>query len=216
MNAAMNQKAGISRSRDQIRFGAKEREYVFSVAMKYVKDREEAADVAQDAMILAWRYQDGFRGDSQFTTWLYRIAATTALMHLRKKKRQPLLLTLLPGGATDSKDERDVIAQAPTSESSPEARLIAKDEVERVKERLDEMGEKYGKVFMMRFAEGYTETEVAKKLKVNVGTVKTRAYRSRAAVRARLRGPAAEAASEGADEVVANEAEEAAEVGAEA
>jgi RNA polymerase sigma-70 factor (ECF subfamily) len=192
MNAATNQTAGTNRSRDQIRFGAKEREYVFSVAMKYVKDREEAADVAQDAMILAWRYQDGFRGDSQFTTWLYRIAATTALMHLRKKKRQPVLLTLLPGGASDSKDERDLLAQAPTSDSSPEARVIAKDEVERVRERLGEMGEKYGKVFMMRFAEGYTETEVAKKLKVNVGTVKTRAYRSRAAVRARLRGTRAE------------------------
>ena len=193
MNAATNQTAGAPRSRDQIRFGAKEREYVFSVAMKYVKDREEAADVAQDAMILAWRYQDGFRGDSQFTTWLYRIAATTALMHLRKKKRQPVLLTLLPGGASDSKDERDLLAQAPTADSSPEARVIAKDEVERVRERLDEMGEKYGKVFMMRFAEGYTETEVAKKLKVNVGTVKTRAYRSRAAVRARLRGTRLEA-----------------------
>ena len=50
------------------------------------------------------------------------------------------------------------------------------------------MGAKYQTVFMMRFAEGYTETEVARKLKVNVGTVKTRAYRSRAAVRARLRG----------------------------
>ncbi len=186
MNAASN--TVTRESARTVRFGAKEREYVFAVAMKYVKDREEAADVAQDAMVLAWRYQDSFRGESQFTTWLYRIAATTALMHLRKKRRQPVLLTLLPGGISDSKDERDLIAQAPTDASSPEDTLIAKQEIGRARARLDEMGPKYGQVFMMRFAEGYTETEVAKKLKLNVGTVKTRAYRSRAAVRARLRG----------------------------
>jgi RNA polymerase sigma-70 factor, ECF subfamily len=171
-----------------VRFGAKEREYVYGVAMKYVKDREEAADVAQDALILAWRYQDSYRGDAQFTTWLYRIAATTALMHLRKKRRQPVLLTLVPGADGDRKEDRDLIARARNPRSSPEDAVIAKQEVARAQDRLDEMGEKYGKVFAMRFLEGYTETEVARKLKMNVGTVKTRAYRSRAAVRARLEG----------------------------
>ena len=54
------------------------------------------------------------------------------------------------------------------------------------KDRLDEMGDKYGSVFMMRFLDGYSESEIAKKLKLNVGTVKTRAYRARTAVRSEL------------------------------
>src|SRR5262245_8161322 len=81
------------RQPDEVRFGEREREYVFSVAMKYVKDEDEAADVAQEAMLLAYRHRASFRGDSRFTTWLYRVAATTALMHLRKKRRMPKELT---------------------------------------------------------------------------------------------------------------------------
>ena len=171
----------------EMRFGAKEREYVYAVAMKYVKDREEAADVAQDAMVLAWRYRNNFRGDSQFSTWLYRIAATTALMHLRKKRRQPVNLTVLQGGR-DDRDDRDLMAERPSNGPSPEDHVIARQEVARAHEQLDAMGEKYGKIFMMRFADGYSETEVAREMKMNVGTVKTRAYRARAAVRERLAG----------------------------
>src|SRR5262245_54105978 len=63
------------------------RSYVFSVAMKYVKDEDAAADVAQEAMLLAHRHRDSFRGDSLYTTWLYRVTATTALMYLRRQRR---------------------------------------------------------------------------------------------------------------------------------
>src|SRR5262245_29915178 len=78
----------------EARFTEKEREVVYSVAMKYMKDEERASDVAQDAMMLAFQHRDSFRGDSRFTTWLYRIAATTALMHLRKQRRTGLMHSL--------------------------------------------------------------------------------------------------------------------------
>ena len=58
---------------DPVRFGAKERDYVFSIAMKYVKDEEDAADVTQEALLLAYRHRASFRGASRYTTWLYRI-----------------------------------------------------------------------------------------------------------------------------------------------
>src|SRR5262249_26767117 len=60
---------------DQVRFEGREREYVYAVAMKYLKDEDEAADVAQDALLNAYRHRASFRGDSRFTTWLYRVAA---------------------------------------------------------------------------------------------------------------------------------------------
>ena len=68
--------------------GDRERQYVFSVAMKYLKDEDAAEDVTQDALLLAHRHRDSFRGDSRFSTWLYRVAATTALMYLRKQRRR--------------------------------------------------------------------------------------------------------------------------------
>src|SRR5437588_13016882 len=63
------------------------RSYVKSIAMKYVRDDQDAEDVTQDAMLLAHRYRDSFRGESRYTTWLYRVTATAALMFLRRQRR---------------------------------------------------------------------------------------------------------------------------------
>src|ERR1700750_1578968 len=63
------------------------RAYVKSIALKYVRDDSDAEDVTQDAMLLAHRYRASFRGESRFSTWLYRVTATAALMFLRKQRR---------------------------------------------------------------------------------------------------------------------------------
>jgi RNA polymerase sigma-70 factor, ECF subfamily len=163
---------------DNIRFTAKEREFVYGVAMKYMKDEEKAHDVTQDALLLAYRHRASFRGDSRFTTWLYRIAATTALMHLRKDRRLPL---------TTSIDAEEATAEEPRDEeSTPEDKWASSEAVQLAGERLAELGDKYGQIFSMRFVEGYSESEIARKLSLNVATVKTRAYRARAHLRREL------------------------------
>jgi RNA polymerase sigma-70 factor (ECF subfamily) len=155
-----------------IRFTQKEREFVFGVAMKYMKDEERANDVTQDAMLLAYRHQNSFRGDSRFTTWLYRIAATTSLMHLRKERSTPVAASLT--------DDEDGMADEPRAvESTPEEKWASSEAIQLANERLAEMGDKYGAIFAMRFLEGYSESEIARKLALNVSTVKTRAYRAR-------------------------------------
>jgi len=155
----------------QIRFTEKEREFVYGVAMKYLKDEEEARDVTQDAMLLAFRHRDSFRGDSRFTTWLYRIAATTALMHLRKRRRSPQILA-------PAEDDQAQI-EPRSGQPSPEELSSSSEAVERCERSLDSMGEKYGNIFRLRFLEGYSESEIARRLGLNVSTVKTRAYRAR-------------------------------------
>jgi RNA polymerase sigma-70 factor (ECF subfamily) len=156
-----------------IQFTEREREFVFGVAMKYMKDEEKAADVTQDALLLAYRHRDSFRGDSRFTTWLYRIAATTSLMHLRKERSVPHLQSLQP------EDDEAVSEEPRALSASPEDEWAASEAVQLAEVRLSEMGDKYGQIFAMRFLEGYSETEIAKKLALNVSTVKTRAYRAR-------------------------------------
>jgi RNA polymerase sigma-70 factor, ECF subfamily len=170
---------------NKIQFTAKEREFVYGVAMKYMKDEEKAHDVTQDALLLAYRHRASFRGDSRFTTWLYRIAATTALMHLRKDRRLPLMTSIDAGAAND--DGAPALADEPRDEAStPEDNWASSEAVAIAGERLAELGDKYGKIFAMRFVEGYSESEIARKLSLNVATVKTRAYRARAHLRREL------------------------------
>ncbi len=160
-------------NRNIIQFTKREREFVFGVAMKYMKDEEKASDVTQDALLLAFRHQSSFRGDSRFTTWLYRIAATTALMHLRKERSTPHAQSLTHD------DDETAIDEPRSLYASPEEEWAATEAVALASDRLSQMGDKYGQIFAMRFLEGYSETEIARKLALNVSTVKTRAYRAR-------------------------------------
>lgn len=67
-------------------------QYVFTLCVRLVKNREDAHEVAQDCFLRAFRYLPDFRGESKFTTWLYKIVYTTSLNHLRKKN--PDILSL--------------------------------------------------------------------------------------------------------------------------
>ncbi len=60
--------------------------YVFTLALRFVKNREEAHEIAQDSFLRMFRYLADFRGDCKFTTWLYKIVYSTSLNHLRKKR----------------------------------------------------------------------------------------------------------------------------------
>ncbi|HWN66866.1 MAG TPA: sigma factor, partial [Haliangium sp.] len=114
------------------RLGDQERNYVYAVAMKYVKDEDTAADIAQDALLLAHRHRGSFRGDSRYSTWLYRIAATTALMHLRRKRRRGLELP----SSVRSDDENTVIEYQGVDETSPHDEVAGHEAVALIRRRL--------------------------------------------------------------------------------
>jgi RNA polymerase sigma-70 factor (ECF subfamily) len=155
------------------------RAYVRSIAMKYVHNEHDADDVTQDAMLIAHRYRDAFRGDSRYSTWLYRVTATAALMFLRKQRR---LAREIPSSGTGAVDEDgtpwlDRVA----SPADVRAEVIARADLGLVAEAVAKLGAKYPAVFWKRYGEGRTETEIAKELGVSVAAVKTRAFRARQA-----------------------------------
>jgi RNA polymerase sigma-70 factor (ECF subfamily) len=153
------------------------RVYVKSVAMKYVRNEEDADDVAQDALLLAHRYRDSFRGESRYSTWLYRVTATAALMFLRKQRR--LAREVPASGAVDEEGTPWLDRQpAPTD---TRAEVVARAELANVREAVAALGAKYPAVFWKRYGEGRTETEIAKELGISVAAVKTRAFRGRQA-----------------------------------
>ena len=164
------------------------RVYVRSVALKYVRDEQDAEDVTQDAMLLAHRYKDSFRGESRYSTWLYRVTATAALMFLRKQRR--LSREVPCSGSVD--DEGTGLLERQAAPGDLRSEVIARADTNTVTRAVAALGAKYPAVFWKRYGEGRTETEIAKELGLSIAAVKTRAFRARqAAVAAVLREPEA-------------------------
>ena len=153
------------------------RAYVKSVAMKYVRNEQDADDVAQDALLLAHRYRESFRGESRYSTWLYRVTATAALMFLRRQRR---LSRELPASGNADDEGTPWLDRQPAS-TDTRAEVIARAELDDVKRAVAALGAKYPAVFWKRYGEGRTETEIAKELGISVAAVKTRAFRGRQA-----------------------------------
>jgi RNA polymerase sigma-70 factor (ECF subfamily) len=159
------------------------RAYVRSVALKYVRDENDADDVTQDAMLLAHRYRNSFRGESRYTTWLYRVTATAALMFLRRQRR---LAREIPASTSTSEDETPWLDRQ-ASALDLRAEVIARDQLADMRRAVAALGEKYPTVFWKRYGEGRTESEIARELGISVAAVKTRAFRGRQAALAAAR-----------------------------
>jgi RNA polymerase sigma-70 factor (ECF subfamily) len=155
------------------------RAYVRSIAMKYVHNEHDADDVTQDAMLLAHRYRDAFRGDARYSTWLYRVTATAALMFLRKQRRLAREISASSAAGTDEDGASWLERVAAPGDLSAE--VIARADLGVVSEAVARLGAKYPAVFWRRYGEGRTETEIARELGVSVAAVKTRAFRARRA-----------------------------------
>ena len=153
------------------------RAYVRSVAMKYIRNEQDAEDVTQDAMLLAHRYRDSFRGESRYSTWLYRVTATAALMFLRKQRR---LSREIPASGSVDEDGTALLDRQPAP-SDLRGEVIARADLSTVSEAVARLGAKYPAVFWKRYGEGRTETEIAKELGLSDAAVKTRAFRARQA-----------------------------------
>lgn len=159
------------------------RAYVRSVAMKYVRDEQDAEDVTQDAMLLAHRYRDSFRGESRYSTWLYRVTATAALMFLRRQRR--LAREIPASGKVD--DDGTALLERQPAHGDLANDVIARAEVGTIQDAVARLGAKYPAVFWKRYGEGRTETEIASELGISVAAVKTRAFRARQAALAAVR-----------------------------
>jgi len=160
------------------------RAYVKSVAMKYVRNEQDADDVAQDALLLAHRYRDSFRGESRYSTWLYRVTATAALMFLRRQRR---LSREVPASASVDEEGTPWLDRQP-AETDTRGQVIARTELDHVQAAVAALGAKYPAVFWKRYGEGRTETEIARELGISVAAVKTRAFRGRQAALRALAG----------------------------
>lgn len=155
----------------------KYRHRIFSLVSRFVRDPDEVQDVVQEAFIKAYRAIAGFRGESAFYTWLYRIAANTAKNHLVSRARRP------PGADLDVEDAENLdTAWALRDVEDPESLLMTEQLREAVESAIRRLPEDLRTALMLREFEGLSYEEIAEVMGCPVGTVRSRIFRAREAV----------------------------------
>ena len=150
---------------------------------RFVRDPAEAEDVTQEAFIKAYRALPGFRGDSAFYTWLYRIGINTAKNYLLANKRRAPTSTPFDAEEAEAFDEAGLLREV----STPENELMSKQVVSVVQATLQELPEDLRSALTLREIEGLSYEEIASVMNCPVGTVRSRIFRAREAVAEKLR-----------------------------
>ena len=155
---------------------------IVKLVTRYVHDGAEALDVSQEAFIKAYRAIHGFRGDSAFYTWLYRIAINTAKNHLVAEGRRPLE----HGMDLQDPDQYDV--QARLKDVDTPERLLLTDEIQRtVEAAITALPEDLRTAIVLRELEGMSYEQIAETMGCPVGTVRSRIFRAREAIDEKLK-----------------------------
>lgn len=161
---------------------AKYQHRIVKLVGRYVRDREEAQDVAQETFLKAYRALPNFRGDSQFYTWIYRIAINTAKNHLAARARRPLEVDLEneDGERIDFTDVEKVI-------DTPE-RMLATEQIKTaILEVMEDLPDDLRQAITLREVDGLSYEDIAEAMECPIGTVRSRIFRARDAIDRRIR-----------------------------
>ena len=155
---------------------------IIKLVLRYVRERSDAEDVAQEAFLKAYRALPSFRGDSAFYTWMYRIAINTAKNHLVASGRRPIEVDLenADGESLDIEElQKDV--------ATPENLLLTEEIRETVQNTIGSLPDDLRMAITLREADGLSYEEIATAMECPIGTVRSRIFRAREAVEQELK-----------------------------
>ncbi len=150
---------------------------------RFIRDPAEVEDVAQEAFIKAYRALPSFRGDSAFYTWLYRIGINTAKNYLVAMGRRAPTTTEFDSEEAENFDDGDQLRDVNT----PEAELMSKQIAATVNQTMEELPEELRTAITLREIEGMSYEDIAAVMNCPIGTVRSRIFRARETIAARLR-----------------------------
>jgi RNA polymerase sigma-70 factor (ECF subfamily) len=150
---------------------------------RFIRDAAEVEDVTQEAFIKAYRALPTFRGDSAFYTWLYRIGINTAKNYLVAMGRRAPTTTDIDSEEAEGFENGDQLRDLNTPENELATRQIA----ETVNQTLGELPEELRTAITLREIEGLSYEDIANIMNCPIGTVRSRIFRAREAIAAKLR-----------------------------
>lgn len=153
---------------------------IFNIAYRMTGDREDAYDIAQEVCIKIFKSIDKFRGDSSFSTWVYRITSNVCIDEMRKRKANVIPLTV---SVSDGEYEIPVVDRDKLPDEAYESRELS----EAIRLCILQLEPEYRIMIVLRDIHGYTYEEISKMLNINMGTVKSRLNRARNLLKDKLR-----------------------------
>ena len=147
---------------------------IYSVCLRMTNNTAEAEDLTQDAFLQVFRKLATFRGDSALSTWLYRIAVNTVLMHFRKKALRQVSL--------DEPYNQDA-KQVRREYGSRDGRLVSSVDRIALARAIKELPVGYRTIFLLHEVEGYEHQEIAELLDCSVGNSKSQLHKAKLRIR---------------------------------
>ena len=155
---------------------------IYSLALRMVGNPEDAADLAQEAFLSAWRGLERFQGEAAFSTWLYRLTSNACIDFLRREKRKRAA-----GGVLSLDDtEEGATLDLPDYDADPHQHLERSEVRQAIADGLAGLSPEHRRVLALREISGLSYAEIADLLGLEEGTVKSRISRARLALRKKL------------------------------
>jgi len=191
MTTAVDQLLASARAGDPAALGkllTQHQDRLYRVCLRMVHNRDDAAEVCQDAMLKIVQHIGEYRGDAQLTTWMTRIAMNQSLTHLRRRKLRQTVS--LDGEAGDNhraggEDQASALRSrlAETREPDPAQRVQVREQVQLLEKALARLEPDFRAVLVLRDIDGMDYQQISTTLDVSLGTVKSRLFRARLALR---------------------------------
>jgi RNA polymerase sigma-70 factor (ECF subfamily) len=148
-------------------------QYVFTLALRIVKNREDAHEVAQDAFLKAFRYLNTFRGECKFSSWLYKIVYSTALNHIRTKR--PEILSM------DNDEKPIVLPDFKTEDAAFQMEI--NEQKRQIQDAIQELSPDYATIITLFYLFEQKISEICVTMEMNESNVKTKLSRARQRLR---------------------------------
>lgn len=159
---------------------------LYNFSLRMCRDAADAEDTVQETFINVFRYLKGFRYETKFKNWLYRVAASTCIKKRRRSKFAPQRELSLDEFYPQS--ETEVPHQVPDWAQMPLDKLLSNELLGKINEAIFTLPEKYRLVIVLRDIEGFSTAETAQILNLSDANVKVRLHRARLFLRDRLKG----------------------------
>ena len=178
---------GRARSKDVAAFEellGRYEDKLYRLAMRFVRNENDAQEILQEVFLSAWRNLPGFEGRAQFGSWMYRVTVNAALMFLRARNRHPeVMLDDIEPGTLHKVAEQSLHGSSEDWSQRPDEQFQSEELRRHIQTAVDALPDGLRTVFLVRDVEGLSTEETAELLGLSLPAVKTRLHRARLALR---------------------------------